>query len=97
MHSDVIPFFRDVVHWSSSFVGNLSVASSPAGVTEISRCKDVKWKQPNAGCFKINTDAGANQVAQRLTKFGLTFFNDFVYLEDYPLCVESLVMNDCLR
>ncbi|KAL5756754.1 hypothetical protein ACOSP7_021184 [Xanthoceras sorbifolium] len=37
----------------------------------------------------------ANQVAHWLAKFGLSFINEFVLLEDCPLCVESLVLDDC--
>ncbi|KAL5780356.1 hypothetical protein ACOSQ2_011093 [Xanthoceras sorbifolium] len=84
MHSSVIPFLRDAVHWSSSFVGDLIVASSPAVETEISRCRDVKWKL-------LNT----NQVAHCLEKFDLTFIDDFVWLEDCPLCVKPLILDDC--
>ncbi|KAL5733291.1 hypothetical protein ACOSQ2_032983 [Xanthoceras sorbifolium] len=38
----------------------------------------------------------ANQVVHHLTKFGLTFINEFVWLEDCPLCVEPLVLDDLL-
>ncbi|KAL5760750.1 hypothetical protein ACOSP7_019241 [Xanthoceras sorbifolium] len=37
----------------------------------------------------------ANRVAHRLTKFGISFVDDFVWLEDCPLCVENLVLDDC--
>ncbi|KAL5772887.1 hypothetical protein ACOSP7_012496 [Xanthoceras sorbifolium] len=37
----------------------------------------------------------ANHVAYRLAKFGLSFIDDFVWLEDCPLCVENMVLNNC--
>ncbi|KAL5794882.1 hypothetical protein ACOSP7_003476 [Xanthoceras sorbifolium] len=37
----------------------------------------------------------ANHIAYRLAKFGLLFIEDFVWLEDCPLYVENLVLNDC--
>ncbi|KAL5823827.1 hypothetical protein ACOSQ4_021727 [Xanthoceras sorbifolium] len=37
----------------------------------------------------------ANRIAHRLAKFGLSFVDGYVWLEDYPLCVENLVLNDC--
>ncbi|KAL5830557.1 hypothetical protein ACOSQ3_020025 [Xanthoceras sorbifolium] len=38
----------------------------------------------------------ANRVVHRLAKFGLSFVDDFVWLEDCPLCMENLVLNNCL-
>ncbi|KAL5817062.1 hypothetical protein ACOSQ3_025440 [Xanthoceras sorbifolium] len=37
----------------------------------------------------------ANWVAHWLAKFGLSVVGEFVWLEDCPLCVENLVLNDC--
>ncbi|KAL5804219.1 hypothetical protein ACOSQ3_031019 [Xanthoceras sorbifolium] len=37
----------------------------------------------------------ANRIAHGLAKFGLSAVGEFVWLEDYPLCVENLVLNDC--
>ncbi|KAL5847138.1 hypothetical protein ACOSQ3_010662 [Xanthoceras sorbifolium] len=41
----------------ASFVGDFVVEPSVM-VGGLAHCKDIKWKPPNTGCFKLNTDAG---------------------------------------
>ncbi|KAL5760973.1 hypothetical protein ACOSQ2_019811 [Xanthoceras sorbifolium] len=43
-----------VVQWAASFVGGLT------------RCKDIKRKLPNKGCFKLNLDAGIDESFQHI-------------------------------
>ncbi|KAL5800058.1 hypothetical protein ACOSQ4_032942 [Xanthoceras sorbifolium] len=72
--------FGSVVQWAASFMGDF-VVEQPVKVGGL-RCKDIKWKPPNS-------------VVHPLAKFGLTFINEFVWLEDCQFCVVPLVLNDC--
>ncbi|KAL5802996.1 hypothetical protein ACOSQ4_031301 [Xanthoceras sorbifolium] len=46
--------------WASSFLDEFGAVVEPAKFPSVVRHKDVKWKPPNAGMFKINTDAGVD-------------------------------------
>ncbi|KAL5792169.1 hypothetical protein ACOSP7_000763 [Xanthoceras sorbifolium] len=56
VHGGATPLVSSAMHWSACFVGDCLV-KSPAVERGLSRCKDIKWKPPNAGRFKLNTDA----------------------------------------
>ncbi|KAL5863363.1 hypothetical protein ACOSQ3_000877 [Xanthoceras sorbifolium] len=75
--------FLDIVSWASSFLDKVRAVVAPIDLRLVSRCKDVKWKPP--------------KVVHGLTKFGLFFVNNFVWLEDCPFCVTNLILNNRSR
>ncbi|KAL5763211.1 hypothetical protein ACOSP7_019475 [Xanthoceras sorbifolium] len=54
-----------VVQWAASFVGNIEEEPS-VKVGGLTRCKDIKRKLPNKGCFKLNLDAGIDESFQHI-------------------------------
>ncbi|KAL5741755.1 hypothetical protein ACOSP7_028487 [Xanthoceras sorbifolium] len=62
-HLDGGPVLAAIVAWSSLFllafhVANTKVDSdSTSSAPRMHRVKDVKWKPPNSGVYKINSDA----------------------------------------
>ncbi|KAL5761594.1 hypothetical protein ACOSP7_017858 [Xanthoceras sorbifolium] len=65
IHSGNELCFLNIVSWASSFLDEFRAAIAPVDVRLVSRCKDVKLKPPNAGVFKINTDAGVDALKGR--------------------------------
>ncbi|KAL5801522.1 hypothetical protein ACOSQ3_033154 [Xanthoceras sorbifolium] len=42
------------------------------------RCRDIKWKPPNSGCFKLNTDTGLDELSWSCYGFVCSRFGLFV-------------------
>ncbi|TXG48260.1 hypothetical protein EZV62_027554 [Acer yangbiense] len=169
VHSNEIPNDIEVLEWAWSYLHDYRVAFARDNPKLTKEREPPKWKPPDRGVFKINTDAalnendfqfgisvvirnyqghvmaslcqiikasyqpqiieamailkgiwlavslgllpaslelnaltvvnmveGANSVAHALSKLALTYEDEYVWLEDCPLSVESLVLGDCL-
>ncbi|KAL5859471.1 hypothetical protein ACOSQ4_000767 [Xanthoceras sorbifolium] len=89
VHGGATPLVSSAMHWSACFVGDCLV-KSPAVERGLSRCKDIKWKPPNAGRFKLNTDARIDESLQR-TNIGLMIRDSRgLFMTSYAQGLDSL-------